>query len=282
MITCNFMGGLGNNLFQLAMLYNIHKTHNIPYYIKRNVHRPLQILGHAELELDILFDNKFTYLSDTGYDESKMRQYYHHCYNGSGHHYAPPPIDTNVCHNGYYQSEKYFSGVNLLEEFEISKQNMNCMREKYKHLFQKSTISLHLRFHSAHHKGVSNIDHFHKDVSSSFYKRSLDIISKKEGRNLDDYNILLFSGDLTSAVNVMRDIDVDFIPIDNGLDNIKDFTLMSMCDHNVLGNSTFSWWASYLNPSPNKIIIAPKTEWFGPGYKHYDLEDAFPDTWVKI
>jgi len=281
MITCNFAGGLGNNLFQFAMLYNLHKTHNIPYYIKRRVSRPLQILGHAELEFDALFDNKFTYFSDIEYDESHMRQYQHHCQTGAAHHYMPLPVDIDICYNGYYQSEKYFSGVNMLEEFEISKRNINHMREKYRHLFRKSTIALHYRDYNLH-KSQPQIQHFYKNVSSDFYKKSLDIISTKESKKMEDYNILLFSGDLDSAGNVLKDINVDFIPIDNELNNIKDFTLMSMCDHNVIGNSTFSWWASYLNPSQNKIIVAPKTEWFGPAYDHYSLEDAFPDSWVKL
>jgi hypothetical protein len=64
-------------------------------------------------------------------------------------------------------------------------------------------------------------------------------------------------------------------------DNIKDFALMSLCDYNIIGNSTFSWWAAYLNQN-NTLTIAPKNEWFGQGYKHFDLQDLFPKNWMVL
>jgi len=176
---------------------------------------------------------------------------------------------------------KYFSGVNLLEEFRISKEKVGFLREKYKHLFQKNTISLHYRDYGLH-QNSPQIHHFHKNVSSDFYKTAVDIICAKEDKRRQDYNILLFSGNLSSAGNVIKRTGMDFLPIDNGLNNIEDFILMSMCDHNVMGNSTFSWWGSYLNSSPTKIVVAPQTEWFGPGNAHHSQEDAFPDSWIKL
>ena len=70
--------------------------------------------------------------------------------------------------------------------------------------------------------------------------------------------------------------------VDNSNNNVLDFTLMSMCNHNILGNSTFSWWAAYMNQNSEKVVVAPESEWLGPGYSHFDLSDAFPKKWVKL
>jgi hypothetical protein len=56
--------------------------------------------------------------------------------------------------------------------------------------------------------------------------------------------------------------------------------LMSVCDHNIIANSTFSWWGAYLNQNPSKIVCYPGT-WFGPALKH-DTRDLFPTDWVKM
>jgi len=53
-----------------------------------------------------------------------------------------------------------------------------------------------------------------------------------------------------------------------------------VCDHNIIANSTFSWWGAYLNQNPSKIVCYPGT-WFGPALKH-DTRDLFPTDWVKM
>ena len=58
------------------------------------------------------------------------------------------------------------------------------------------------------------------------------------------------------------------------------FLLMSLCNYNIIGNSTFSWWSSFLNLNQDSMSIAPKTEWFGPGNSHLNLDDLFPKKWI--
>jgi hypothetical protein len=56
---------------------------------------------------------------------------------------------------------------------------------------------------------------------------------------------------------------------------------MSICGDNIIANSSFSWWAAYLNQNINKKVIAP-INWFGPAYAHFDTEDLIPKNWIKI
>ena len=57
--------------------------------------------------------------------------------------------------------------------------------------------------------------------------------------------------------------------------------MMSLCKDNIIANSSFSWWAAYLNKNPNKKVVAP-INWFGPAYAHFDTKDLIPDNWIKL
>ena len=63
--------------------------------------------------------------------------------------------------------------------------------------------------------------------------------------------------------------------------DLVDLSIMQRCDHNIISNSSFSWWAAWLNQNPDKRIIAPK-KWFGKTYEHYDMSDLIPATWKTI
>ena len=60
----------------------------------------------------------------------------------------------------------------------------------------------------------------------------------------------------------------------------SDLKLLSLCDNNIIANSSFSWWGAWLNTSENKKVVAPKS-WFGPD-KQLDDKDIIPDSWIKI
>jgi hypothetical protein len=87
----------------------------------------------------------------------------------------------------------------------------------------------------------------------------------------------IISDNINLSKEIFKNYD-DVVFVDDSMENC--FTLMSLCNYNVIGNSTFSWWASYLNLNEDTITVAPKKEWFGPGYSHFILDDLFPSKWV--
>lgn len=276
MISCDFFGGLGNNLFQLATVYGIHKKHGfdlkIPTYTER---QGIQNFGQSHLlELHDLFENNFVYD-----DNIKLPKYGHPDVNLGITDYTviPIPVKDNTCYYGYFQSEKYFSGIKINEEFLINRNKVNFILNKYKNLFNKKTISLHYRLGGD--RVTKTMQHYHKNVSPEYYYKSLGLIEDYEP---NEYNILVFTDNRPLAKNLLGDSGYELIYIDNENDNILDFIMMSMCNINIVGNSTFSWWSAYMNQNKNKKVIVTETEWFGPGYKHFNLKDTFPTSWIRL
>jgi hypothetical protein len=91
----------------------------------------------------------------------------------------------------------------------------------------------------------------------------------------------VFSDDKDFATQLINKINypAKLIDSNNGMDSYKDMYLMSQCKHNIIANSSFSWWGAWLNNNPNKIVIAPK-KWFGSGSED-NYKDIVPETWIK-
>ena len=68
--------------------------------------------------------------------------------------------------------------------------------------------------------------------------------------------------------------------VDDSIEDYNQLMIMSMCNHNIIANSTFSWWGAYFNNNPDKMVCYPSI-WFGPSLPH-KTDDLFPPSWTKI
>ena len=111
-----------------------------------------------------------------------------------------------------------------------------------------------------------------------------------------DSNFLIFSDDIEWAKNNFKGDNFYFITENKiegndvmdtlniskgGHPDYIELYMMSLCDHNIIANSSFSWWGAWLNENPNKKVIAPK-KWFGPAYGDINDNDLVPETWTRL
>ena len=180
----------------------------------------------------------------------------------------------NTYLKGYRQSEKYFSSIKniVLQNFKIKEEITKSVSDFSIQLQQENSISIHLRRGDYTNTSLIN---YHGIIDVTYYKEAIEIIQSK----YPDCKFYIFSDNIEWAKQNLNIENSTYITTSISQSSITDFHLMQSCKHNIIANSTFSWWAAYLNSNPNKIVIAPK-RWFN--QVDYNTKDLFPESWITI
>jgi hypothetical protein len=189
----------------------------------------------------------------------------------SGHQYQVLPtykakngIPTIL--DGYWQSDRYFS--HCREEV------LKAFGYKWEHI--PHTCSIHLR------RGDYLLyPDKHPVITDNYLDQAIKYMCQVVGVN----TFYVFSDDIpyTKELIESRVYYGCSFEYSTGRSETEDLEFMSSCSHNIISNSTFSWWAAWLNQNPNKVVVSPsKDNWFGPGNAHLDTSDLIPDSWIQI
>ncbi len=116
------------------------------------------------------------------------------------------------------------------------------------------------------HGGICTMD---------YYQQAIDIMKSK----IVNPKFFIFSNDIEWCHSHLKLADAVYITGNKGENSYRDMQLMSMCKHNIIANSSFSWWGAWLNNNPDKIVIAP-AKWFND--PKINTRDLIPDDWIKI
>jgi hypothetical protein len=210
-------------------------------------------------------------------------------YQEPGFRYAKIPRKTGIKLVGYFQSDKYFADVRdeIYEKLQVLEQQRHIRA-----MFAESTwfssgagavnVAMHFRIGDYAH-----IQESHPILVLEYYKQALKhVIQYTRDHPL---NVLIFSEsqDIAVITGYIQRLNTEFAPqcqfnmVPDTIEDWKQLLLMSVCDHNIIANSTFSWWGAYLNQNPDKIVCYP-SPWFGLKLKNHDTSDLFPAKWVKI
>jgi hypothetical protein len=266
-------GEMGNQLFQFAAMYSLSVKNNLELKIPiENVYTP----NHRNHRLFLYdgFNIPEYFLAEKKIIEPNINKLYKEPF----FEYNPQFFDitdgTNV--EGFFQSEKYFIDVldDLLKFLTPKHSIIEYIDTKYSKLLNDSTLSVHFRVGGDR----PELPNSFPNVSIEYYDKAIQLQLEK---NPDIQNIVVFSDKIEYAKNVFSENNTDLIFIENE-NHFVDFFLMSMCKHNIVANSTFSWWSAYLNKNKNKTIIVPEKEWFGPELKYNNLKDLFLENWIKL
>jgi Glycosyl transferase family 11 len=294
MIIVKLNGGLGNQMFQYAAGRCLAEKYATDLYIdtsfldkntddtftRRNLELnvfniPLQIASKDIIKkFNIEHNNKISRHLQRHFPI--LFKYLYAAESGMQYHPAFTQYPKNTYLEGFWQSEKYFINIKdiLFNTFTI-KTSMNDENKKWLAKISSSTsVSLHIR--RGDYISNKNALKFHGLLKMDYYLQAISQIKEKEKA----IELFVFSDDLAwcqSHLNLNEKIH--FVDVNSKKDFHFDLFLMSQCKHNIIANSSFSWWGAWLNQHKDKIVIAPK-KWLAD--TRVNTKDIIPNTWIQI
>ena len=277
MITVEMLGGLGNQLFRYAAgrsLAQKHKTGlilDVSHYEKYKL-RTFE-LGCFNIKAEVRNSTDIFTRIATGAlkffpGQKTYREKYYHFDSG----FFDLPDGTYL--SGYFQSEKYFSPIALQLKKELTLKTMTLITKKLlKEITSTNSVSVHVR--RGDYADNPATQKLHGICPPEYFHKAFTLIEKK----INDPHYYFFSDEIAYVKKNMEMKRKSFYVAASPVGPAEDLILMSRCKHNIIVNSTFGWWAAWLNPNPHKIVITP-IKWYLHGPK--DTQDLLPVSWLKI
>jgi len=263
MIIANLYGGLGNQLFQYAAAYSLSKEKNklcgytdyINSFYKET---------HSNFDLGSLYrlpskkvnslelKNKIGFIS-TNYYLLKINQKYL---------IKLPNVlvdkklsllsnNKNCLLNGYFQDIKFFHKYQreIINIYNYPS-NLNLLSNDpvFSNIKNENSISIHIRgndYLKDKKRLICNL---------SYYQNAIRVVKN----SISNPSFYLFTDDVKYSMNLMKNLNIDFTLVSNLYGSSLNLYLMSKCKHNIISNSTYSWWAAFLNQNITKTVIAPQ------------------------
>jgi len=287
------MGGLGNQMFQyalgkrIALLQNTNVKVDVSFLNDKSYTHTLR-----KFELDVFTSdiqiatdkelNKFKTIQNSKYKKAIQRLFPfvfpYQTIGEPGKEYSTGILDSpkNSLLIGYWQTEKYFLPIQdiIRKDFEFKKPLVGLNKQIASDMASGNSVSMHIR------RGdyVSNAEtsKFHGFCNQEYYAAALALMKEKVG----NIHLYIFSDDL-EWVKVNMEFDVPVTYVDNNIGNHSyiDMQLMGLCNHNIIANSSFSWWGAWLNNNPGKFVVAP-AKWFNDS--SVNVNDVIPEGWEKL
>ena len=281
-------GGLGNQMFQYSLKKKMDLFYKSPNYIDLSFFETKKIHNNYELErvfgikdnvcipsafyLKInTFINHFAHILSIPF----VRTFYSLSETKFGFYdrLFSLPYNENFILDGYWQSESYFRDIRqeLLKAFEfpeldeVNKKLLSSIPDCF------NLVSIHVRrgdyLTSSMYCRLSDTD---------YYKNAIEFIKT----NVSNPYYLIFSDDTEWCRNYFSDLNnVSFVDWNKGMDSFRDMQLMSLCEHNIIANSSFSWWGAWLNRNTDKIVVSPKHFYT---IKSIREDSLIPESWTKL
>lgn len=259
MIIIKIQGGLCNQLFQWAFGYSLSKKFNVKVYYDIGFFQSEQYLDsrtdNRRFCLPNLLNKEIPLITPEIVDEFKSKQqqlitesssYLDFHYNDQYSYYFI----------GYWQSEKYIKDVrsDIISSIDFD----------VDHGFDfNGSCSLHVR-----RGDYLKLPHKHPAQPYEYYEKALEQINPSG-------NIFVFSDDINWCKENFKFEKMIFMEHNSNIDDLK---FMSLCQDNIIANSSFSWMGAWLNQNEDKRVVCP-LRWFGDGTSDHNL---IPDEWIRV
>lgn len=290
MIISKIQGGLGNQMFQYAIGKAYAERLNADLYLDLSFynHPAEKDVTPRKFELDLfnlkylVADNndliKFLKTSSYWYRLKRKLGLPVPIYFREGNNSAILKGKKDIYLDGYWQSEFFFKDFADCIKIDFRfKQQLNQQSKLTESAINsgKTAVAIHLRRGDYVTSSAANAHHGVCDIE--YYKSGIQYLNA----HVDEPYYFVFSDDIDWArsnfLPMFRNMEI--VQGNEGEDSWQDMHLMSLCKHNIIANSSFSWWGAWLNANPAKIIVAPKN-WFASSELNENIHHRIPADWI--
>ncbi len=297
MIIVRLRGGLGNQLFQYAAGRALAAHHQVPlkldlYTYAQHPYRKYEL---HHFQIDAVEATREEVHRFTGSNPIirylHKRENYFRCpgvFAQPHYHFYEDffLLPADIYLSGYWQSERYFSGIAgmLRSQFSpaqpLDEKNTAYLRQ----MQSEHSVAVHVRRGDYKSAGYAS---FFGTLPESYYGEAMTKLRQRVGNPV----FYFFSDDIAWCKATFGTTGAQFIDHNTGADAFKDLLLMSACRHQIIANSTFSWWGAWLNDNPEKVVVAPR-QWFKSDFldkkvpvyasRFYNTRDLIPAGWIRL
>jgi hypothetical protein len=292
----NLKGRLGNQMFQYAFAktlllkydspvfldssnFSIHSNiFDVNSFVSPNREFRLDIfeitLSLADVERVISVQNKLYGNSIISKIKRKVSNYlplHNYFLYETKHGFQKNKLRKHDYFDGYWQSELYFSQYKeeILNDFKFKDRLLLEQNQFFNMIHTSNSIAIHVR------RGDYLEYPMFELLTDEYYESAIQLIKSKVSNPV----YFIFSDDINWVKeNMFKHMEVVFVENNS---EAQDLFLMSNCKHNVIANSTFSWWGAYLNKSVSKIVISPIL-WYNNQETDLSSTDIIPSSWYRI
>lgn len=290
-------GGLGNQMFQYVFYQSLKRNYprvyiNLDVVKKSGQHQGYELNKIFQIKSQTNVLTEFVAKLIQGFQRSQSRDYkiltglisrvlkFLHIkfiYEESFSVYSEQYLNAKgfiLYYKGYWQSELYFKDkTDVLNIFRFTSEMLNSQTRDFQNVIfsKQNTVSVHIR--RGDYLAGDSVQMFGNICTMDYYRKAIDFIISK----LEESVIIIFSDDIDWVKDNLSISNSVFVDWNTGHDSWQDMFLMSICKHNIIANSSFSWWGAYLNDNPDKIVVAPK-KW----HNLHSAPDICPKEWIRL
>lgn len=292
LVICNVIGGLGNQMFQYAAALGLATVRGQSLYLDLSDFSGYRL--HNGFELSRVFEGEFALAEEWQLRQvlgwrgirsirkvlkrSQLAALRSSPFVVEPHfHFMSEFFDSpdNCYLVGHWQSERYFKVIeDTIRRVFTFKTSLSARNQELAgEIASCNAVSLHIRRGDYAKNAKTNATH--GLCSLEYYQAAIQYVSDQISRP----DFFIFSDDIAWVKdNLKIDMPHQYIDHNQGSESYNDMRLMSLCQHHIIANSSFSWWGAWLNPGSEKLVVAPK-KWFA---NERDIKDLLPQGWVAL
>lgn len=277
MIITNISGGFGNQLFMYACGYAVAKRLGTKLKLDISYLATDNLRDYELDKLNIRYDSMFSVFFCKYYllkvicrklVHAWMKCRYNFFYEKQGYTYDDTikSVPNNTYLYGYWQTEKYFVDCrkDILKMFTPKYALSKGCKDYIQQVSKCQSVAVHVR--RGDYVALGNC------LGPEYYDRAVETINSQ----IQNPIFYVFSDDMEYAKEMFVGKQGTYKYVEYKSDNLTldDFFIMKECRHIIMANSSFSWWAAWLNDYADKIVVCPKEkQWDG---------DFYPNNWIKL